>query len=606
MKIVFTLPRHHSVPKTVAGLLLAALLGAHTPHAIAAARTPPDAIQELLDKAHAAPLETRAPHLLAAAELALQQNLPQHAERILRELDELKLSDAERARYTVLQAGLLVQQHQPERALALLQTREFQQRGALLSAPAQIDLSLLRARAFGESGNYFAAAQELIFVDPLLEQNRREQNRRDIQRYLSKVPAAELQAQRSRTSNAALRGWIDLALGGTAGAATAAVISSAPIVAPGSQMALLLPQSGRLAAFGNAVRDGFFNAWYAARARGELPPPVRVYDTENVGVVALYMQAVADGAALVIGPLEKNLVAQFYAQSLPVPLLALNRADSDQQPPPNLFQFSLAPEDETAQLAVFAARARHRDALVIASEDEARSRELQAFEQTFESQGGTIAAAALYRDQQGLSAAIRSALNIPRSEARAKEMENLLNRKIESAPHRRRDVDMVLMLASPAQARLIKPLLDFYYAGDLPIYSTSRIYNGYASPGADRDIEKVRFTDIPWVLQASAQKQQIVAADPASRNYLRLYALGIDSFALLQQLRQLESSAALRIAGQTGNLSLDSQRIVRRELPLAQMRAGTAQVIDGNGIVTSVTEIDGRDDNVERQIAPPQ
>src|SRR5690606_29750267 len=406
--------------------------------ATGAGRTPPNDVQELLEKAHSAPIETRAPYLLDAAERALQQKLPQHAEPILGELDELALQGAQHTRVSMLRAWLLLQQEKPQAALTLLQSPELQRDSSQIPAPGQLQLSLLRAPALAAMRQYFAAAHERIFVDAMLNPDEREDNRAEIRRLLDKLSAGELQEQRARTSSPVVRGWLDLALGTQAPTSAANTAAENPTFGAGvpQQIALLLPQSGRLASFGNAVRDGFFAAWHAARARGEAPPAVRIYDTESGGVVALYTQAVAEGASLVIGPLEKNQVAQFYTQPLPVPLLALNRAPVEQTPPPNLYQLALAPEDETEQLAVFAARDHRANALVIVSEAEAQSSELEAFRASWKNSGGTIAATAVFRDHQELSAAIRTALNIPRSEARAKEMERIVNRNIQSAPHR--------------------------------------------------------------------------------------------------------------------------------------------------------------------------
>ena len=583
-----------------------------------------DGLQQLLDKAHAASMETRAPYLLDAADLALQQNQLPVAERILQEIDELKLRDEQRARSNVQRAQLLLLQGKAELALSLLQARELQQDSSQLSAREQSNISLLRAQAFAATGKYYASAQERIFVDPLLNDSEIKQNHAEIQRALMQLSVEELQQNLSKATNETLRGWLELTLAeknnqssqhsdwsrkwpahpANSPTTTAAPGIESPVLQP-SQIALLLPLSGSLASFGAAVRDGFFAALYTAKNNNERFPTVRVYDTEGAGIVALYQQAISDGATLVVGPLEKNLIAQFYTQTLPVPLLALNRAETPQPPPANLYQLALAPEDETAVVADFASKDNHVNALIIASEDEAHSRELEVFRQHWQNHGGTIAATALFRDQQGLSIAIRTALNIPRSEARGKEMGNLLNRNIEFTPHRRRDIDVVFMLAKPTQARLIKPLLDFYYAGDLPIYSTSRIYAGYSVANMDRDAEKVRFTEIPWILQASALKLQILTARPASKNYLRLYALGIDCFNLYPRLRQMEAANDLRINGQTGTLTLDPQRIVQRALPLAEMRGGIPHVIDSNGTLAQSADTSNdtsRDGNVDQQI----
>lgn len=609
MKINVTSLRNHSLPRHAGVMLLTALLNALLSPLAFSAAAQPETARQLLDKAHAAPMETRAAYLLDAADLTLQQNQPQQSERILQEISELKLRDDQRARSTVLRARLLLQQQKPEQALALLQARELQQDSAQLPAREQADISILRAQALTATGKHYAAAQERIFVDPLLKAGEKETNRQEIQRSLMNMSAADLQQYRDKATDTTLRGWLSLALTAKANSPAPTldaarktgntIVANTGNTAP-QQIALLLPQSGKLADFGNAVRDGFLVAWYDAKHRGAVPPAVRMYDTENAGIVALYQKAINDGAGFVIGPLEKNQVAQFYAQALTTPLLALNRADTTQAAPANLYQFALAPEDETAQIATLARKDSRANALVIVAEEDSRSHEFEAFAQRWQSLGGNIAAKALFRDQQSLSTAIRSALNIPRSEARGKEMESLLNRNIEFTPHRRRDIDMVFMLAKPAQARLIKPLLNFYYANDLPLYSTSRIYSGSPNANTDRDAENVLFTEIPWVLQQSPLKQQILSSRPASKNYLRLFALGIDSFNIYPRLRQMETDGEKLVIGQTGALSLDAQRIVQRQLPLAEMRDGAPRVVDGNGII-STTNDNGRDSNVDRQ-----
>ncbi len=586
--------RHHSVH--IAAVLLTLALCSCAAEQSAASKNSQADIQQLLDKAHASALDMRAPYLLDAATLALRDRQTAVSAKILRELDELKLSGALYARRQLLNARLFDQQGKFDQVLGALQDRQLQQTLDQLDTSAQIDISLLRANALSAAGNYFASAQERIFVEPLLTPTQAESNHGEIRRALDKLSSADLLRQRNNTRNDALRGWLDLAIAAkehhpTPPLTASAIgnLSSAPLSNIGAdqipQIALLLPLTGKLAAFGEAVRDGFLAARYSAEQRGERTPAVRIYDSDSAGIVQLYQQAVSDGAGAVVGPLEKLQVAQFYSQVLPVPLLALNRADVTQPPPPNFYQFGLAPEDESAQIAHLIARDGNHNVLIIADRDEANSRELQAFQQQLQSIGGHIAGTALFRGQTDLSSAIRVAMNIPRSEARGKEMESVLNRNIEFTPHARGDVDAIFMLAKSTQARLIKPLLNFYYAGDIPVYSTSRIHSGYTNETFDRDIEQVRFTEIPWVLQASPLKQQILAANPGAKNYLRLYALGIDSFMLHSRLRQLEASPSARIAGATGMLTLDTQRIVQRESQLAEMRNGVAEpryVIDNN------------------------
>ena len=200
---------------------------------------------------------------------------------------------------------------------------------------------------------------------------------------------------------------------------------------------------------------------------------------------------------------------------------------------------------------------------------------MQAFTQRWQALGGEVATAALFHDQQSLSPVIKNALNIPRSEARANEIERLLGRNLEFTPRRRMDIDFVFMLARAQEARTIKPMLAYHYGGDLPVYALSRIYGGSPSPELDRDLEQVRFTEMPWILDNQQPlKQQILDNLPQSRGLLRLYAMGADSFYLYPRLRQLTQLLDSRIPGQTGFLSLDSNQVVHRELKLAEMRNG--------------------------------
>ncbi|HET8710564.1 MAG TPA: penicillin-binding protein activator, partial [Spongiibacteraceae bacterium] len=370
-------------------LALAACASAPTPQSANSARD--TSLQQLLDKAHASTVEMRTPYLLDAAALALQDKNTASAAQILGEIDTLKLNSQQHARRQLLTARLAMLQRHPEQAINALQDRQLLQSLDQLTAAEQVDVSLLRAQAFYATGNYFASAQERVFVEPLLKSTQIEENHNEIRRALTNMSGDELQRQRATARNDVLRGWLDLAIAAKENPAALRNAPSALTTLSGAlpfdaltadqprQVALILPLSGKLAAFGEAVRDGFLAALYAAQQQGERIPEVRIYDSDSAGIVQLYQQALSDGAGAVVGPLEKLQVAQFYAQSLPAPLLALNRADSTQPPPANLYQFGLAPEDETAELAQVIAHDDKHNVLIIADANDANSREAQAF-----------------------------------------------------------------------------------------------------------------------------------------------------------------------------------------------------------------------------------
>lgn len=556
---------------------------------------------------------------LDAVALLLKQGKPEQAQEWLQQVAVPSLDVLQRARYQEMQARLALARNNPKQALTYLQDARLLQTQDQLPQSQQTTLTLVKAQALAANREYLASAQERVFVDALLQGPQRDQNQKELWRALLALDIQTLTQARAKATNELSReewrGWLDLALvhkqfqndpaalaasieqwkqqwrahparaqlGAPASTAVARATPQATTEQP-KQIALLLPLTGKLAGFGTAVRDGFMAAWYDARTRGTATPSVRIYDTTTTqNFSELYQRAIADGAQAIVGPLEKTQVAALYQQQLTVPTLALNRADVGTAPPPGLYQFSLAPEDEAAEIARIAGEYNARRVLIVAPEEDRNARELQTFTARWQQQGGEVVATALFHNPQMLSQAIKTALHIPQSDARRREIEALFGRKVEFVPHRRDDIDMVLVYARPQQARSIVPTLAYHYAGNIPTYALSRSYNGVDAPGQDADLEGLRFTEIPWLLDNQQPlKQQILTGIPQSRGYLRLYALGLDSFQLLPQLRQMESRPDIRVTGQTGTLTLSSERIVQRELMLAQIKDGLARPYGSN------------------------
>lgn len=625
----------------IAALLLAAL-AACAPVATPPATAPQaagDDVASLLAAAEQAVGAERSDRLLDATALLLRQRRFDQAYELLEETAAHSLAPAQRARHTELRARLLLEQGDAAAALALLRDPALLRAESQLPRERQLGLGQVRARALAQQGDTVASIQQRIALEPLLAAAQRERNRALIWQSLMSLDTAQLESQRDRALNRELRGWLELALiakqnqgnldlqlqrldqwlgqwrghSGQALPDDLRLLRAAAADQP-NQVALLLPLTGQLAPFGQALRDGYLAALYAQAATGARTPAVRLYDTHGQPVRELYRRAVADGAEAVVGPLEKGQVAELYQEQLSVPVLALNRAGIDGAPPVNLYQFSLAPEDEAIHLAELARADGLRNALLIAPEAERSGRELAAFTGAWQQLGGRLVAQALFGDEQALAGVINNAFNIPQSQARATALERLLGRNLEFTPRRRQDIDLVVMLANPAQARLIKPTLAYHYAGDIPVYALSRTYTGAPQPELDHDLEGVRFTEMPWLLRDSALKRTITATLAPAPNALRFYAMGIDSFHLQPRLAQLARLPDSRVSGQSGTLRLDARRVVQRELPLAVMRQGRPQematallrldeerVGTGGGFRESLDATEGADNVITRE-----
>lgn len=294
------------------------------------------------------------------------------------------------------------------------------------------------------------------------------------------------------------------------------------------KVALLLPLTGPLAGPGGAIRDGFMAA--AANSTTK----VILFDTALSEVSNLYKEALAEGADCIVGPLSKPDVASVAAMDHPVPTILLNETVTASNA--NAYHFGLSPGNEARQVAVQAGKKGYKRALVIAPQGSWGEEIIAAFRSQWGSNGGLIVDKLAYAPNEDLNPAIRNLLQVSESQAREKQVKQLLGRNIQTIPHRREDFDMVFLLAYPTKARQIMPLLKYYFAGNVPVYATSTIYSGSPNIMKDKDLDGIIFSDMPWVFSHQAGTKNW----PEQLNsYNRLYAMGVDSFTLSTQLNQL-------------------------------------------------------------------
>ena len=113
-----------------------------------------------------------------------------------------------------------------------------------------------------------------------------------------------------------------------------------------------LPEEGQHLAAADAIREGILAAYFARPApeRPELRFVAAPADAYRAA--AAVQEAAQAGAAVAIGPLDKAAVTQLAnSAALPIPVLALNQGETAGSPPPNLYQFALAPAEAAARIA---------------------------------------------------------------------------------------------------------------------------------------------------------------------------------------------------------------------------------------------------------------
>lgn len=336
-------------------------------------------------------------------------------------------------------------------------------------------------------------------------------------------------------------------------------------------LALLLPLQGSLANSGQAVREGFLNAYYETLAVTKQQQIISFYDTsQNSSISALYQQALTEGADSIIGPLTKTEVQNLLQQShFPAPTLALNYTEvSFSSLPNNVFEFGLSPIDEARQLAEKARQAQHTRALIIAPEDEWGQRVVKTLTANWKALGGTVSDTFYFTPQTNLTDGIAHLLHIDPAADREK-MTNENNKTI-LARQRRQDIDVIFLLALPDVARQIVPLLKYYYAENIPVFSTSVIYSGTPEPQRDFDLNGVIFCDTPWILRMASMNTGL----PNDHRFNRLYALGKDAYALINQYPRMQELTNFPLYGATGALTLTAKQQIYRRLAWTRIHDG--------------------------------
>ncbi len=542
----------------------------------------------------------REQYLLNAAELLYQRGDLNLAKSQLETLDA-ETGAGRQNQISLLAAKIALANENPQQALELLPS------GQALPLPQYTEARQIRADANLDLGYHLEAVRIRVELENQLQTaEEKEANHEAIWAALQRTPNVSLQP--SKTDNKVTRGWIELARELRATQTNAAAMQDRildwatrypdhPVsdqflgklvdeyrlaFTPANTIAVMLPMQGKYSNVANAIQAGIVTAWYEQGATEK--PLLRFYDTsdENLSFEELYQQAALDGAGYIIGPLDKSSInALAQSSTLDVPILTLNYSENPLSISDNLYQFGLLPEDEARQVAELAIRDNHTTAAVLVPDSEWGRRLQDAFTERFEQLGGSVLAVQHYpTNVDDYSRQLKTLFNLDDSEARHRDLQHILGAKLNFLPYRRQDIDMIFLAGTNRSARGIIPALKFHHAGDLPVYATSHVYGGYRD-AADRDLDGVVFCDLPWTLTTdNPVKRNFDTLWKDQRAYTRLFALGVDAYNIVQNLHYLQTHDYARYSGETGNISIDENRRLHRELLWAKFNNGTPVYLD--------------------------
>ncbi|MFT5425955.1 MAG: outer membrane PBP1 activator LpoA protein [Gammaproteobacteria bacterium] len=538
---------------------------------------------------------------LGAADALIKDQEIERAEQILETLPQDKLSDVQRTLKTIYQAQISLTKNDPETA--------WQQLNFTIPVDSPRDVlakfHATRATTLHLKHEYFAAAKERILLNSYLNDPQEiADNNQNLWLSLSQLSLDELNNHQADSSGI-LASWMELAIinqtmmQNTANLETAIatwqqrypdhpalggiipeiINSSRQLAEPPSQIALLLPFTGRLNDASIAIREGFMAAWYESR---DDKPIIKIYNTDVDNIVEKYEQAISEGADFIVGPLQKDAISKLIEEGdARVTTLVLNQYDGQQNTSntsspsalPSIIQFGLSPEDEAKQVAErawFDGRAR---AITISTGDERSQRVQDAFTTHWQALGGiTLEHVNIGQDVRELADPVRRVLNINQSEQRGKTLRSKLQRSLRTETRRRQDVDLIFMTVPPEIGRQLVPQLRYYRTDDIVLYSISNIFTGNVDERADDDINNVTFVDMPWVINPENEYSPLNRMieryrKPSHSAYKRLYAFGIDAYSLIPHIAELVLQPSQQYEGKTGYLKIDREgRVLRRSI----------------------------------------
>ena len=320
--------------------------------------------------------------------------------------------------------------------------------------------------------------------------------------------------------------------------------SSPTIVTPPTSdtICLVLPlESPLYGPAAAAVKAGFLSAANAAGSASR----TRIIAHGDDGVLPAFAAAAESGAALVVGPLTRDDLKTVLALALTRPrMLALNQQEDGSALPDQVYALSLAIESDAELLARRAYADGARTLATVASDAPLQRRFKAAFSAAWERTGGSTT-----RDY--------------RFDARP-EVLSLLRRELIARPP-----DATLLAVNSDEAPLAKSFLP-----PGPVYASSQIADGLPAPML-RDLEGVRYVEIPWLADPAdaifARLPHTSLGDPVLD---RLYALGLDAFAIAELLANAIPPDRVEFEGATGHLSLTPAHVFVREGQIMVIRAG--------------------------------
>ncbi len=234
---------------------------------------------------------------------------------------------------------------------------------------------------------------------------------------------------------------------------------------------------------------------------------------------------------------------------------------------------SMRPEDEAKQAAATLSRQQFKHPIVLSQKNIVSKRIAQAFVRQWQRLTGNVIEVVYYDTGAQMQQNVKASLSVDKSKARITKLKSRLNQSIKTKTRNRRDIDMIYLVGTAEQTRLVKPYIEVNiseFAKLIPVYASSRSHSTQSDYSSNSDLQGLTFTEIPWLL-ANEQNAELATLSQTlwpnrSDGLSRLFAMGYDSYQLINKIPLMQQAPYLQHWGQTGVLKLNQDSVLTRSL----------------------------------------
>ncbi|WP_318368785.1 penicillin-binding protein activator [Enterobacter sp.] len=314
---------------------------------------------------------------------------------------------------------------------------------------------------------------------------------------------------------------------------------------------------------------------------------LKIYDTTSQPLDQILNQVQQDGASIVVGPLLKNNVEELMKSNTALNVLALNQPEAVENRA-NICYFALSPEDEARDAAHHIWDQGKRAPLLLVPRSALGDRVTSAFASEWQKLGGGT----VLQQKLGSAAELKMGINggsgiamngTPVStSASAQPGVTIGGLTIPAPPTDAQitgsgNVDAAYILATPSEIALIKPMIAMRSGSQsgVTLYASSRSAQGGAGPDFRLEMEGLQYSEIPMLAGANpALMQQALSRVNNDYSLARLYAMGVDAWALANHFSQMRQVPGFELNGNTGDLSASQDCVINRKLSWLKYQQG--------------------------------